>query len=141
MNLEERLNKIANAKPQQKNEETKTNESNTSKRIYINYISTYRERIEELITVGNALIDKGFNIDRFNATLLDLGFIVDELSNEKNILGIGYCNKENYITHLLVNKNGEAFVFPKMSGYSKYKWSRDFDKFEKKFYEYVDNEI
>lgn len=141
MNLEERLNKIANVTPHQKNEETKTNETNPAKQIYINYISTYRERIEELITVGSALLDKGFNIDRFTANLLDLGFIVDELSNEKNILGIGYRNKENYVTHLLVNKNGESFVSPKMSGYSKYKWSRDFDKFEKKFYDYVDNEI
>lgn len=149
MNTTDRLNKIAtvaedveNAKIAKEIAEVK------EKQALIDLIATYADRIKAIIEVGSALVKNKMPLgvkSCFQSNGLDhrFGFVVEGsriLCPDKwKIIGIGsegggFCGED-----LTVNENGEVVSY---SGrYNCESWTEEFEKFEKGFYNYVDNEI
>lgn len=141
--LEERLNKIRKA-TEEIHKDMKLMEKGLSvvKQTYTEHINSYKERIKNILIVGNALINSDIEIScNFQPNSKELGFIIENnLWGKNRVVGLGYYG-QNLETLLLVNEKGEVTYSPNMIRYSRYKWTKDFEKFEKKLYEYIDNEI
>ena len=141
MDLQERLNKINNKgnelKRQQIAKVKSQEEKLTNYRIKILALST---RIASLIKIGNALVTNNLQYGLFKANGLShkLGLYY----KGKNIVGLGivgggYCGED-----FAVNAQGTYIVQPSklLDHISKCEdFLAEFDDFEKKLFEYVDN--
>ena len=149
MNTTDRLNKIASVAENVENaaiakEIAKQNE----KQALIDLIATYADRIKAIIEVGSKLVENKMPLGKqscFESGFINhqFGFVTEGsriLSPDIwKIIGIGsvgggYCGND-----LIANENGEVVSY---SGrYNCESWTKDFEQFEKDFYNYVDNEI
>ena len=139
MNTTDRLNKIASVAENVKNSE---------KQAIIDHIATYADRIKAIIEVGSALVNNKMPLgkgDCFQSSGWDhrFGFIVtgDRLLNPNNwrIVGIGRVGGGWAGNDFFINFKGEVIEYEDI--YTCESWTEEFDKFEKGFYNYVDNEI
>lgn len=149
MNTVNRLNKIASVAEDVENAKiAKEIAEVKEKQALIDLIATYADRIKALIEVGSALVKNKMPLGKqncFESNGLDhrFGFMTEGsqiLTPDKwKIIGIGsegggWCGSD-----LNVNENGEVVSY---SGrYTCKSWTEEFEKFEKGFYNYVDNEI
>ena len=144
MTTTDRLNKIASvAENVKKNEEPS----------FADHVATYAERIRAIIEVGSALVRNKMPLgkhDCFQTNTWDhrFGFMVtgDRLFNPNNwrIVGIGrvgggWVGNDFIFDNLLVSFEGEVIEYDGI--YTCESWTKDFEQFEKDFYNYVDNEI
>ena len=144
MNTTDRLNKIASVAESAKKIEEPS---------FSDHVATYAERIRAIIEVGSALVRNKMPLgkhDRFQSNNWDnrFGFMVtgDRLHNPNNwrIVGIGrvgggWVGNDFIFDNLLVSFEGEVIEYDGI--YTCESWTKDFEQFEKDFYNYVDNEI
>ena len=149
MNTTDRLNKIASVAENVENaKNAKEIAEAKEKQALIALIATYADRIKALIEVGSALVKNKMPLGKqscFESGFINhqFGFVTEGsriLSPDIwKIIGIGsvgggYCGND-----LIANENGEVVSY---SGrYNCESWTEAFEKFEKDFYNYVDNEI
>ena len=148
MNTVDRLIKIASVAENTENAKiAKEIAEAKEKQALIDLIATYADRIKALIDVGSALVKNQITLGKkscFESNGLDhrFGFMVEGCHFHPEtwkIIGIGsegggFCGND-----LTVNENGEVVSY---SGrYNCESWTEEFEKFEKGFYNYVDNEI
>lgn len=145
MNTEERLNKIKHvAEEIYKDVELRSQGMAVVRQTYIDHISTYKERIKDLLTVAKTLYDYiGERVVQGFSPYSGLGFIIETnlWGDTPTTIKIGYYDGHDGITLLSIDENCEVKYSARMGDYSRYKWDRDFERLEAKVYNYVDNEL
>ena len=135
----ERLNKIASVAE---------NAKKIEKPSFADHIATYADRIRTIIEVGSALVRNKMPLgknDCFQSSDWDhrFGFIVtgNRLFNPNNwrIVGIGRVGGGWAGNDFFINFKGEVIEYDGLCTCES--WTKEFEKFEEAFYNYVDNEI
>ena len=148
MNTVDRLNKIASVAENAENAAIAKDIAEVKeKQALIALIATYADRIKALIEVGSALVKNKMPLGKqscFKSGCIDhrFGFMVEgcHLHPETwKIIGIGREGGGWAGNDFLVNSNGEVVEYEHI--YTCESWTEEFEKFEKAFYNYVDNEI
>jgi hypothetical protein len=145
MNIEDRLNKIKKASEEfYKDDEIRKQGMDVLRQTYIEHISTYKERIKDLYTVVKSLYYSCNHFKRFVESLSPydrLGFIIESnLWGDDKII-LGYYDGHTGDTLLSISEDVEIKCSPKMNNYYRYIWDKDFNRLEKRIYNYIDNEI
>jgi hypothetical protein len=160
MTTQDRLNKIT-ALVAEKEEKTRLEEMEKQK--ILDHIASYADRIKDMLLIANNLYKNNISVIRFEASRKKhtFGFILDE-NDEYPIcyFAIGVLeqvydywrlmanidyNPDNPIRYpkhhrdVIINEKGIAEKFDTI--WDCESWTKDFEEFEKKFYNYVDNEI
>lgn len=149
MNTTDRLNKIASVAENVENaaiakEIAKQNE----KQALIDLIATYADRIKAIIEVGSKLVENKMPLGKqscFESGFINhrFGFVTEGsriLSPDIwKIIGIGREGGGWAGNDFLVNDEGVVIEYEHI--YTCESWTEEFEKFEKAFYNYVDNEI
>ena len=161
MNTLERLNKIS-AKAQQIAEEENNEQLKKLEAIEYckNAIKALAPRLTELMQIGDALIKNGISFGKrtgyyeefiTNGLSHRLGFYFKYSKDNSPLIGIGIKGGGCCGRNLAVNEKGDMVVkidpnyhSYKYSGFNDYcnkckQFLKDFDSFEKRVYEYVDN--
>lgn len=158
MITQDRLNKIT----------ALVSEREMEKQKILDHIASYADRIKDMLLIANTLYKNDISVSRFVAKFVAsrnnhiLGFIYNKDSEDSEypycaigVLDQGYdrydCWKrmflyadkqDNYpISHgdVIINEKGIAEKFDTI--WDCEGWTKDFEEFEEKFYNYVDNEI
>lgn len=147
MNVEDRINKIKSVEQEIcKDIELRSQGVAVVRQNYIDHISTYKDRIADLLTVAKCLYnscgqlrDLIYQFSPYGK----LGFITENSlwGDTNGNIKIGYVDGHEGTELFTVNENLEVTYSPRMSNYSRYNWDKDFERFERKFYNYIDNEI
>ena len=141
MDLQERLNKISNKGNELKKQQIAEVKSREEKIIdFQNKILTLSTRIASLIEIGNALVTNNLQCGSFRAN--GLSHKLGLYCKGKNVVGLGivgggYCGED-----FAVNAQGAFIEHPsKLLDYvgKCEQFLEEFDDFEKKLFEYVDN--
>lgn len=160
MTTQERLNKII-ALVAKKEEKTRLEE--IEKQKILDHIASYADRIKDMLLIANTLYKNDISVSRFEATRKEhkFGFIRyedDEYPNCYCAIGVleqvyDYWrlasnidfNPDNPIRYpkhhgdVIIDEKGIALKFDTI--WDCESWTKDFEEFEEKFYNYVDNEI
>ena len=148
MNTTDRLNKIASLAENAENaKNAKEIAEQNEKQALIAHIATYADRIKAIIEVGSKLVESKLPLGKQNCLQSNgwdhrFGFMVEgcHLHPETwKIIGIGREGGGWAGNDFLVNSNGEVVEYEHI--YTCESWTEEFEKFEKAFYNYVDNEI
>ena len=165
MNTKERLNKIS-AKAQQIAEAENNEQLKKLETIeyYKNAIKSLASRLAELIKIGDALIENGISFGKRTKAIIGydeefitngithkLGFYFKYSKDNSPMIGIGIKGGGCCGRDLAVNKEGDMVVKidPHYHSYMYFGFNdycnkckqflENFDEFEKRVYEYVDN--
>lgn len=146
MNTTDRLNKIATVAENVENAAIAKDIAEVKeKQALIALIATYADRIKALIEVGSALVKNKMPLGKQNC--FESGFINHRFGfigwrfhpDDWKIIGIGRKGGGWAGNDFLVNDEGEVIEYEHI--YTCESWTEEFEKFEKDFYNYVDNEI
>jgi hypothetical protein len=158
MTTQERLNKITALVAEK---EEKVRLEGMKKQKILDHIASYADRIKDMLLIANTLYKNDISVSRFVATRKEhkFGFILNE------DVGDTYCaigvleqvyglwrlasnidyNPDKPIRYpkhhgdVIINEKGIAEKFDTI--WDCESWSKDFEEFEERFYNYVDNEI
>lgn len=148
MNTTDRLNKITSVAENVENAKiAKEIAEAKEKQALIDLIATYADRIKALIEVGSALVKNQIPLGKqscFESGFINhrFGFMVEGCRFHPDvwkIIGIGREGGGWAGNDFLVNSDGEVVEYEHI--YTCESWTEEFEKFEKAFYNYVDNEI